>query len=64
MTDEAPEAMSELVWSARMHAVSAACALQTALGASECGKPLAMPWEAARWRRTARSKASSPAWTG
>ena len=26
MTDEAPEAMSELVWSARMHAVSAACA--------------------------------------
>lgn len=40
MTDEASEAMSELVWSARLHAVSAACALQAALGASECGKTL------------------------
>ena len=40
MTDEACEAMCELVWTARLHAVSAACALQTALDASACGKTL------------------------
>lgn len=40
MTDEASEAMCELVWTARLHAVSAACALQTALDDSASRKDL------------------------